>query len=274
MAHRVNFLPSGSRKENKLKILAIGDITSPGGALHLEKNLWAIRRKFGVDFCVVNGENASFISGISQDTAEKLLRSGADVITGGNHTMQNHPAQRMLDEFPEVLRPVNYGDSAPGHGHTVINTGSHRILVINAMGNVHIEPQLDMPYSYIETVLRKEKGNYDLAILDIHAEATGEKLAVAHSFDGRINVIFGTHTHVPTADASILPRGTGYISDVGMCGESGGILGMEIGSVIFKMKTKLPGKFKCAEGAPFADGVIFTVNDASGRVTEIKRIKF
>lgn len=257
-----------------MKILAIGDITSPGGALHLEKNLWAIRRKFGIDFCVVNGENASFISGISQDTAEKLLRSGADVITGGNHTMQNHRAQRMLDEFSEVLRPINYGDGAPGHGYTVVNTGARRILVINAMGNVHIEPQLDMPYSYIETVLRKEKGNYDLSILDIHAEATGEKLAVAHTFDGRINVVFGTHTHVPTADASILPRGTGYISDVGMCGESGGILGMEIGSVIFKMKTKLPGKFKCAEGAPFADGVIFTVNEANGRVTEIKRIKF
>lgn len=267
-------MPLGSRKENELKILAIGDITSPGGALHLEKNLWAIRRKFGIDFCVVNGENASFISGISQDTAEKLLRSGADVITGGNHTMQNHQAQRMLDEFPEVLRPINYGDGAPGHGYTLINTGARRILVINAMGNVHIEPQLDMPYSYIETVLRKEKGNYDLSILDIHAEATGEKLAVAHTFDGRINVVFGTHTHVPTADASILPRGTGYISDVGMCGESGGILGMEIGSVIFKMKTKLPGKFKFAEGAPFADGVIFTVNEANGRVTEIKRIKF
>ena len=261
-------------KRTILKILAIGDITSPGGTAHLEKNLWAIRRKFGVDFCVVNGENASFISGISREGAEKLLRSGADVITGGNHTMQNHAALPMLDEFAEVIRPINYGDGAPGHGYTVVNTGASRILVINAMGTVHIEPQLDMPYSYIDAVLEKEHGSYDVAVLDIHAEATGEKLAIAHNFDGRINVIFGTHTHVPTADATILPNGTGYISDLGMCGESGGILGMEVSSVIYKMKTKLPGKFKCAGGAAFADGVIFTLDDKSGRVIEIKRIKF
>ena len=257
-----------------MKILAIGDVTSPTGASHLEKKLWSIRQKYNIDFCVVNGENASFITGISRDGAEKLLRSGADVITGGNHTLHNHSAHAMLDEFPEVLRPVNFGDDAPGHGYTIVNTGAYRILVINAMGTVHIEPQLNMPYSYIEEVLRREEGNYDFAVLDIHAEATGEKLAVAHNFDGRINVIFGTHTHVPTADATVLPNGSGYISDLGMCGESGGILGMEISSVLFKMKTRLPGKFKCASGVPVADAVVFVIDDASGRVTEIKRIKF
>ncbi len=257
-----------------MKILAIGDITSPAGVQHLEKNLWSVRQRFEIDFCVVNGENASFISGISRIGAEKLLRSGADVITGGNHTMQNHAAIPMLDEFSGVLRPINYGNSAPGHGYTILNAGSARILVINAMGTIHIEPQLDMPYSYIDAVLDKESKNYDFAVLDIHAEATGEKLAIAHNYDGRINVIFGTHTHVPTADASILPRGTGYISDLGMCGESGGILGMEIESVLFKMKTKLPGKFQCASGAPYADGVIFNIDDKTGRVNEIKRIKF
>ena len=271
---RRQIIALGRRKEKKLKILAIGDITSPGGASHLEKKLWSIRDRFGIDFCVVNGENAAFITGVSQEIAEKLLRSGADAITGGNHTMQNHSALKMLDEFPEVLRPINYGDGAPGHGYSVLNVGAHRVLVINAMGNVHMEPQLDMPYSYIDGVLSKEAGNYDVAILDIHAEATGEKLAIAHNYDGRINVIFGTHTHVPTSDATLMPKGSGYISDLGMCGESGGILGMEIESVIFKMKTKLPGKFKCATGAPFADGVIFTLDDATGRVTEIKRIKF
>ena len=257
-----------------MKILSIVDVTSPAGAAHLEKRLWGIRRQYNIDFCVVNGENASFITGISKDGAEKLLRSGVDVITGGNHTMHNHAAHGMLDESPEVLRPINFGDEAPGHGYTVVNTGVYRILVINAMGTVHIEPQLNMPYSYIEDALAREAGNYDFAVLDIHAEATGEKLAVAHSFDGKINVIFGTHTHVPTADATILPNGSGYISDLGMCGESGGILGMEINSVLFKMRTRLPGKFKCASGAPVADAVIFTLDDKSGIVTEIKRIKF
>lgn len=257
-----------------MKILAIGDVTSPGGVEHLEKNLWAVREKYGIDFCIVNGENASFITGISREGAEKLLRSGADVITGGNHTMQNYGAHKLLDEESAVLRPINYGRQAPGRGYTVVDTGLCRVLVVSAMGTVHIDPQLDAPYSFIEEVLYRESGNYDVSVLDIHAEATGEKLAVAHNFDGRFTVVFGTHTHVPTADLSILPKGTGYVSDLGMCGESGGILGMDVGSVIFKMKTKMPGKFKCAEGAPFADAVIFEINGVTKKVTSLKRIKF
>ena len=257
-----------------MKILAIGDVTSPGGVEHLEKNLWAVREKYGIDFCIVNGENASFITGISREGAEKLLRSGADVITGGNHTMQNYGAHKLLDEESAVLRPINYGRQAPGKGYTIVDTGLCRVLVVSAMGTVHIDPQLDAPYSFIEEVLYRESGNYDVSVLDIHAEATGEKLAVAHNFDGRFTVVFGTHTHVPTADLSILPKGTGYVSDLGMCGESGGILGMDVGSVIFKMKTKMPGKFKCAEGAPFADAVIFEINGVTKKVTSLKRIKF
>ena len=258
----------------KMKILAVGDVTSPGGILHLEKNLWAVRKKFGIDFCIVNGENASFITGISREAAEKLLRSGADVISGGNHTMQNFSAHKALDEIPEVLRPINYVEGAAGHGYTVVDIGVARVLVINALGCVHMDPQLDSPYPYVDRALHTENGNYDIAILDIHAEATGEKLAIAYNYDGKINVIFGTHTHVPTADGRILPNGTGYISDLGMCGEGDGILGMEVSSVLYKMKTKLPGKFKCAEGDVVADGVIFTLDDRTRRVTEVKRIKF
>ena len=256
-----------------MKILAIGDFTSPGGVAHLEKNLWSIRKKYGTDFCIVNGENASFITGVSKDGADLLLRSGADVITGGNHTMQNFSATKMLDEMKEVVRPVNYGDFAPGRGYTIIDNGKTRVLVINAMGNVHIDPQLDAPYAYIDSILKRERDRYDVAVLDIHAEATGEKLAIAHNYDGKINVIFGTHTHVPTADTSILPGGTGYVTDLGMCGESGGILGMDISTVIYKMKTKMPGKFQCATGTPFADGVIFEL-DARGKAVSVERIKF
>ena len=257
-----------------MRILAIGDVTSLGGVSHLEKKLWPVRQKYGIDFCIVNGENAAFIIGISDAEAETLLRSGADVITGGNHTMQNHSAHKMLDERDNVLRPINFGTEAPGHGYAIVDLGYARVLVINAMGCVHIEPQLDSPYSYIDKILAENAGKFDVAVLDIHAEATGEKLAIAHNYDGKINVVFGTHTHVPTADNTILPRGTGYISDVGMCGESGGILGMEKDSVIFKMKTKLPGKFKCAGGEVIADGVIFDLDLSSGRVTDIKRIRF
>lgn len=256
-----------------MRILAIGDITSQGGVSHLERTLWAVRRKYGVDLCVVNAENAGFIVGAGPEAAEVLLRSGADVLTGGNHTLQNFAARDMLDEVGEVLRPINYPRGTVGHGSVIVNTGACRALVISAMGNVHIDPVLDSPYSYIEEALKENSGKYDVAVLDIHAEATGEKLAVAHAFDGRINVIFGTHTHVPTSDVQILPRGTGYVTDLGMCGESGGIIGMDPQSVLSKLRDKMPGKFKCASGEVKADAVLFEL-DADGRCRDVRRIRF
>lgn len=255
-----------------MKILAVGDVTSPAGVKHLCERLWGIRRKYGIDLCIVNGENASVVAGISRDSAKELLRSGADVITGGNHTMQNYQAYSALDEIEELLRPINYGEGVVGHGYTVVDNGQVRVLVINALGNVHIEPTLNSPYTYIDTLLEKMAGKYDVAVLDIHAEATGEKLALAYNYDGRISVVFGTHTHVPTSDLTVLPEGTGYVSDLGMCGESGGILGMDVQQVIRKMKLRMPGKLKEATGEVVADAVIFELDGAICKA--IKRIKF
>ena len=257
-----------------MKILAIGDVTSPAGLEHLKKNLWKFRETNNIDFCVVNGENASFVTGISPDGAVELLRAGADCITGGNHTMQNKSIYSYLDETREILRPINFGDSAAGRGYTVLDCNGYRVLVISAMGNVHIEPTLDNPFGFIDRVLREEEGKYDVSILDIHAEATGEKLAIGYGYDGKINVIFGTHTHVKTADLQILPRGTGYITDVGMCGESGGVIGMDAECVVERMRTRLPKKFVAALGVPVADGAIFTVDTSSGKVTSVESVKF
>ena len=256
-----------------MKILAIGDITSPKGAEHLEKNLWRIRREYSIDFCVVNGENASLISSISKDAAESLLLSGADVITGGNHSLQNKAAYSFMDDSVAVLRPVNFGDGAPGRGFGIFDGAGYRILVINAMGNVHIEPNLDSPFRYIEAVLKECEGKYDYSILDLHAEATGEKYAIAHEFDGKINAIFGTHTHVQTADEQVLPCGTGYITDVGMCGENGGILGIEKNTIIYRMKNHLPSKFIAASGEAVANGVIFDIG-SDGVCKSVVRISF
>ncbi len=257
-----------------MKILAIGDVTSPIGLEHLKKNLWKTREKYGIDFCIVNGENASFISGISPEGAELLLRSGADAVTGGNHTMYNRATYTALDECEALIRPVNFGSSAPGHGYAVLDCQGYKMLVINALGNVHIEPNLDSHYPFIDRVLEREEGRYDFAILDMHAEATGEKLATAFAYDGKINIVFGTHTHVPTADMKILPKGTGYVSDLGMCGESGGVLGMDADSVVGRMRSHLPSKFIPAKGLPEADGVIFTLDEKAGRVTKVERIVF
>lgn len=262
------------RKEKKLIILVIGDVTSPKGVEHLKDNLWRIRKEKGVDFCVVNGENASFITGISAELAEILLRSGADVITGGNHTLRNRAAYTYLDDTREILRPINFPDTAPGRGYTILDANGYRMLVISAMGNVYIEPTLDSPFPFIDRALKREEGKYDFAILDIHAEATGEKYAVAHAYDGKINVIFGTHTHVQTADEQILPHGTGFLSDVGMCGESGGILGLDAKSTVERMRTHLPVKYTVASGAPYANAALFTLDTSSGKVTDIERFTF
>lgn len=257
-----------------MNILIIGDVTSPAGIEHLRKNLWRVREENKIDFCVVNGENASFVTGISAELADILLSAGADVITGGNHTLRNRSAYTYLDDTREILRPINFGDEAPGHGYTIVDADGYRILVINALGNIHIDPVLDSPFPYIDKLLSREAGNYDFSVLDIHAEATGEKLAVGYAYDGKINVIFGTHTHVQTADEQILPNGTGYISDVGMCGESGGVIGMDAECVVERIRTKLPYKFKVAGGTPVASAVIFTLDNTSHRVTNIKRLKF
>lgn len=257
-----------------MNILVIGDVTSPGGIEHLKKNLWTFRKENNIDFCVVNGENASFVTGISEELATFLLRGGADVITGGNHTMHNKTIYTFLEDSNEIIRPINFGDSAPGRGYTILDCNGYKILVINAMGNVHIEPTLDSPYPYIDRVLEREKGNFDFSVLDIHAEATGEKIAIGYAYDGKINVIFGTHTHVPTADEQILPLGSGYITDVGMCGESGGVIGMQSDGIVLRMRTRLPHKFTPAPGKVVANGVVFTLDTTSGKVTKALRVSF
>ena len=257
-----------------MNILVIGDVTSPAGIEHLKKNLWTFRKENNIDFCVINGENASFVTGISEELAKVLLQSGADVITGGNHTMHNKTIYTFLDDKREIIRPINFGEPAPGRGYTIVDACGYKMLVINAMGNVHIEPTLDSPYPYIDRALEREKGKYDFSVLDIHAEATGEKLAVGYAYDGKINVIFGTHTHVPTADEQILPQGTGYITDVGMCGESGGVIGMQSEAIVLRMRTRLPHKFTAAQGKVVANGAIFTLDSRSGKVTKVIRVNF
>ena len=257
-----------------MRILAIGDVTSPQGIEHLSKKLWKFRERHGIDFCVVNGENASFVTGISPQLADKLLLAGADCITGGNHTLHNKQSWEYLEESNSVLRPINFGDGAPGRGYTILDAAGYRMLVINAMGNVHIEPNLDSPFPYIDRVLAECEGKYDFAILDIHAEATGEKLAVGYAYDGRINIVFGTHTHVKTADWQILPKGTGYITDVGMCGESEGVIGMDPDTVVSRMRSHLAHKFIPATGQVRADGIIFTLDTIRRVVTDIESVWF
>ena len=257
-----------------MRILCIGDVTSRKGVEHLRHNLWRVRKEKRVDFCIVNAENAAFITGASEADAEILLSAGADCLTGGNHTMRNRSVYTYLDDSETMIRPINFGDGAPGHGYTILDCNGYKVMVINAMGNIGIDPVLDNPYGYIDRALEREKGRYDLAVLDIHAEATGEKVAIGYAYDGNISVVFGTHTHVQTADETILPRGTGYITDIGMCGESGGVLGMNPELVVKHQRCRTPIKFEPASGVPKATGAIFDVDESSGKVRSIERITF
>ena len=258
-----------------MKILVIGDVTSPLGLSHLKENLWRVRKETGADFAIVNGENASFITGIAKEAAEELFLAGADVITGGNHTLQNKLIHSYLDTTENILRPINFPGEAPGRGWCIREAkNGYRVLVINAMGNVHIDPVLDSPYSYIDKTLSQNEGRYDVSVIDFHAEATGEKGALAYNYDGRVSIIFGTHTHVPTADARILPNGCGYITDVGMCGESGGVLGIDGDCIAERMKTRLPSKFKPASGGAVANAALFTVDEKTGKTTAVQRFDF
>ena len=256
-----------------MRILAIGDVTSTTAADYLASVLWDYRKREKIDLVIANAENAGFITGTSAETARKLLLGGVDCLTGGNHTMRNRSVHTYLDEESAILRPINFGGEVPGHGYTVLDVLGWRVLVISALGCVHMDPTLNSPFSYIDRVLLEEKGRYDFSVLDIHAEATGEKYAIGYEYDGRINVVFGTHTHVQTADEQILPLGTGYMTDIGMCGESEGILGIERESVIASVKTHMPPKFKVASGPVIALGAVFTLDTKSGRVTDIKRVK-
>ena len=240
---------------------------------YLRSRLWSVRSELGADLVIANGENASDIHGLSAADAEALLDCGIDLLTMGNHTYGRRDLYGFLDNDRRIIRPANFPPAAPGQGYVTVDVCGWRVLVINVQGQVFMEPLAD-PFDTVERILAREKGDYDFAVMDIHAEATGEKVAIGYAYDGRIHVIFGTHTHVPTADMTVLPHGTGYVTDVGMCGESGGVLGMDAEGVVQRMRTRLPVKFTPASGAPQADGVIFTVDPSTGRTTDICRIRF
>lgn len=254
-----------------MRILALGDIITPGAAEFLAARLWAYRRERQIDLVVVNGENASFLSGITAPLAEKLLMGGADVITGGNHSLQSRGVWRLHDEEERVLRPINYPEDTPGRGYTIVDAAGARVLVLNAMGVALIEPVLDHPAPFLRRALEREAGAYDFALLDFHAEATGEKLAIAHLFDGQIAAIFGTHTHVPTADLQILPCGTGYVTDLGATAPTGGILGVKTEVICRRSASALPVSYQMAEGPIRAEGVIFEIDPVRGVCTAISR---
>ena len=256
-----------------MKILALGDVVGRHAVAYLEKNLWNARGELGADFVVVNGENASDIYGIDESDANVILSSGADVITLGNHAFGRKNIFNFLCDSNAIIRPANYPPMTPGGGYTILNIGGWRILCINVLGTALME-SLACPFATVDKILEREKGNYDFSIIDVHAESTSEKIAIGRYFDGRINMIFGTHTHVATADEQILPRGSGYITDIGMTGPINSVIGSDVDMVIERMRTKITSRFTVADGEVKAHGVLFDFDTDAKKVTSIKRIEF
>lgn len=257
-----------------MKILAVGDVVGHGGTEFLRRNFWSIRKEHKIDMAVVNGENAAVGNGLDRDTAETLFASGADVITSGNHIWHKHEMKHCIDDFEYLLRPANYPSGCPGTGAVVYDAFGVRVLVISLLGNVYMGDSFACPFETADRLLKKYDGEYDISVIDFHAEATSEKIALAKYLDGRASVVFGTHTHVQTNDAGVLSGGTGYVTDVGMTGVCDSILGVKNECVINKFLYKMPVKFEEPTGKIMFNGVIFDLDEKSGRCRTAQLLNF
>lgn len=253
-----------------MRILCVGDVVATPGCSLIRRVLPSVKRQYGVDVCIVNGENAADGNGLTPTAFHTLMDSGADVVTGGNHIFRRRELYDVLDEQPFLLRPANYPDSAPGKGACIVDRGRYQVAVINLLGLVYMEP-LECPFKTLDRVL-DELGHPRFCVVDFHAEATAEKKALAFYADGRISALVGTHTHVQTADEQILEQGTGFLTDVGMTGPTRSVLGIRPEQAVAKMKDKLPVRFSAAEGDTAMNAVLITLDDRTGKTVAIERI--
>lgn len=256
-----------------MNILCVGDVCGHIGTEYLCDVLPVLKRREGIDFTIINGENSADGNGILPHSAKALFDAGADVITGGNHTFRKQEIFDMLDSSHGILRPANMPDSTPGKGYELFDCGRTNVGVINLLGTTYME-SLPCPFKAAEQIVAKLKAQgAKIIIIDFHAEATSEKRALGFMLDGQISALFGTHTHVQTADEQILPCGTGYITDLGMTGPIHSVLGVKPEIIIKKFTDKLPVRFALADGECELSGCIFTCDDRSGKCLSVKRIK-
>ena len=255
-----------------MKILAVGDIVGENGIKKLKTVLPRIKQEEKIDFVITNGENSAGGMGITEKNYKDILFSGTDVVTLGNHTWSKKDIFNFIDDS-RIVRPANYTKGLPGNGYTILENSGKRIAVINLIGRVDVNVLSENPFKVADQLVEELKGEADIIIIDFHAEATAEKIALGHYLDGKVTAIFGTHTHVQTADAKILPKGTGYITDVGMTGPEHSVIGMEISASIKRLETTLPEKYRLAEGDCMLNAVIFEIDDETNKVTNIKAIQ-
>ena len=253
-------------------ILAVGDVVGEEGLRHLSRHLRQVKKMKNIAFAVVNGENIAG-NGLTADQAEDLFAAGADVITLGNHTWGKVQIADYLEDSPYILRPANYTARAPGRGYGVYDCGAIRIAVMNLIGRCDLDSNADNPFFVADRLLKGEKDKPTFTLVDFHAEATSEKLAMGYWLDGRVSALWGTHTHVPTADERVFPKGTGYITDLGMTGPVESVLGVDPRQSVESFLGGLPGRYKPADGPCKLQGAVFTLDTATGLCTEVERVE-
>jgi len=254
-----------------VKVLAVGDIVGEAGVRKLKGILPDLKKRDEIDFVVTNGENAAGGMGLIERNFKDLLEAGTDVVTMGNHTWGKKDIFKFIDH-PQLLRPANYPKGVVGKGLGIYECKGKKIAVMNFMGRVDLNILTENPFVMAKEMVDELQGKVDMIFIDFHAEATAEKIAMGRFLDGKITALWGTHTHVQTADEQILPNGTAYITDLGMTGPKDSVIGMDISASLKRFETTLPEKYKLAEGECIFNAVEFEIDDETNKVTEVKRI--
>ncbi len=252
-----------------LKVLAVGDVVGNPGVDRIRRSLRQLKRKHNADFVVVNGENAAVV-GLTPNQAEDILSAGADVITMGNHTWGKRELVPYLDDCPQIIRPANYAPQVPGRGWQIFETKAGDVAVIDLIGRCNMDYGPDNPFLLIDRILKEIRAK--IILVELHAEATSEKLAMGYMLDGRVSAVWGTHTHVPTADTMVLPKGTGYVTDLGMTGPRNSILGIRPDLSIAKFRGDLTSRYQWAEGPTKIEAVLFTIDGGTGKCRNVERV--
>ena len=253
-----------------MKILAVGDIVGENGLRKLKEILPNLKQQEKIDFIIVNGENVAGGIGITEKLFNQIIQAGADVVTLGNHTWSKKDIFNFIDN-EKLIRPANYPKGVVGKGYNIYKCKNKKIAVMNLLGRTNMGILTENPFLEADNIINKVKDEVDYIILDFHAEATAEKIAMKEYLEGRVNIIFGTHTHVQTADEEITKSGMGYISDLGMTGPKDSVIGMDKKASIKRFVTTLPEKYRIAEGESKFNGCIFEIDDETGRIQNILR---
>ena len=251
------------------KVLAVGDVVAKPGMDRISKSLRKLKKQTQADFVIVNGENAAVV-GMTPQQGEEILDAGADCITMGNHTWGKREIVDYMEDCPQIIRPANYAPQVPGRGWQEFDTKAGTVAVIDLIGRCNMDYGPENPFLLVEKILKETKAK--IILVEIHAEATSEKLAMGWMLDGRVSAVWGTHTHVPTADAQVLPKGTGYVTDLGMTGPKNSILGIRPDLSIQKFRGDLTDRYKWADGPTKMEAVLFTIDSATGKCKSAERV--